>query len=58
VRVLLDTHVWLWLQVSPQKIRDCDPFDRMLIAQAQIEAMPVVTADRSFSAYDVEILDA
>lgn len=32
--------------------------DRMLIAQAQIEALAVVTADRSFQPYDVNIIDA
>jgi PIN domain nuclease of toxin-antitoxin system len=30
-----------------------DPFDRMLIAQAQIEDAVIVTADRAFAAYDV-----
>lgn len=30
-----------------------DPFDRMLIAQAQIEDAVVVTADKAFAAYDV-----
>jgi PIN domain nuclease of toxin-antitoxin system len=31
-----------------------DPFDRLLIAQAQIEAMTVVTNDRMFDRYDVK----
>jgi PIN domain nuclease of toxin-antitoxin system len=35
-----------------------DPFDRLLIAQAQVEGMPIVTADRSFGAYDVEVIAA
>jgi PIN domain nuclease of toxin-antitoxin system len=35
-----------------------DPFDRLLIAQAQVEGMPIVTADRSFGAYDVEVVAA
>jgi len=35
-----------------------DPFDRMLIAQAQVEQMPIVTADRSFAKYDVEVIPA
>lgn len=127
MRVLLDTHVWLWLQMAPERIEASalarladpattlllssvsaseiaikwglgkltlplppqefvpsrmalhdveplafdhdhalrlaslpshhrDPFDRMLIAQAQIEALPVATADRSFADYDVELL--
>ncbi len=35
-----------------------DPFDRLLIAQAQVEGMPIVTAERSFGAYDVEVIPA
>ncbi len=33
-----------------------DPFDRMLIAQAQAEGLPLVTVDRRFSQYDVDLL--
>ncbi|HYG63760.1 MAG TPA: type II toxin-antitoxin system VapC family toxin [Thermoanaerobaculia bacterium] len=33
-----------------------DPFDRMLIAQAQVENLRLVTADPWMSDYDVEIL--
>lgn len=35
-----------------------DPFDRMLIAQAQLEALVLVSADGSFKPYDVEVVDA
>ena len=35
-----------------------DPFDRMLIAQAQRLGAIVVTRDRAFSAYEVEVLPA
>ena len=35
-----------------------DPFDRMLIAQARVEGLTFVTADRAMSAYDVPILPA
>lgn len=31
-----------------------DPFDRILIAQAQTESLTILTADPAFSAYDVE----
>jgi PIN domain nuclease of toxin-antitoxin system len=31
-----------------------DPFDRILIAQAQCEGIPVVTTDRRFEEYDVQ----
>ncbi len=31
-----------------------DPFDRILIAQAQIEGLVILTADRLYAKYDVE----
>lgn len=33
-----------------------DPFDRMLVAQAEIEDLTIVTNDRTLAAYDPEIL--
>lgn len=33
-----------------------DPFDRLLIAQAIIEDMTIVTADQSFAAYPVPVV--
>ena len=33
-----------------------DPFDRMLIAQAQLESIPIVTADSAITRYDVETI--
>ena len=33
-----------------------DPFDRMLVAQAQIEALTLVTGDRVFARYGLPIL--
>jgi PIN domain nuclease of toxin-antitoxin system len=33
-----------------------DPFDRMLVAQAQIEGLPILTADPAISRYDVETI--
>lgn len=35
-----------------------DPFDRLLIAQAQAESLTIVTADPQFERYDVEIVRA
>jgi PIN domain nuclease of toxin-antitoxin system len=32
-----------------------DPFDRMLIAQARVEALTIVTHDRAFEPYPVPI---
>lgn len=47
-------HVYA-LSALPQHHRD--PFDRLLIAQSQIENMPLLTADAAFSLYDVEVLN-
>jgi PIN domain nuclease of toxin-antitoxin system len=33
-----------------------DPFDRLLIAQALTEGIPIATADRRFAAYGVQIV--
>ncbi len=33
-----------------------DPFDRLLVAQAQLEKLPIVTADPRISQYAVEII--
>jgi PIN domain nuclease of toxin-antitoxin system len=127
VRVLVDTHVWLWMSLSPERllptvrellarsdtdrllsIASCweiaikygtgklklpsppeeylptrmvtsavsllpislthvgrvasleahhgDPFDRMLIAQAQVEELSIVTRDRRFEPYGVRLI--
>lgn len=126
MRLLLDTHVWLWLQTEPERLGDRaleivedpttelhlsaasaweiaikyslgklplpmlpaeyvpqrmqasgvlalavehahaaqvatlplhhrDPFDRLLVAQAQIERMRLLTADPVLEVYDVEV---
>ncbi|MGH7539250.1 MAG: type II toxin-antitoxin system VapC family toxin [Gemmatimonadales bacterium] len=46
------------LHVATLPPRHRDPFDRLLVAQAQLEQLPIVTADRSFELYDVETLRA
>jgi len=33
-----------------------DPFDRMLIAQAKLESLTLVTSDVAFQAYDVAVM--
>ncbi|MHB1538503.1 MAG: type II toxin-antitoxin system VapC family toxin [Solirubrobacteraceae bacterium] len=33
-----------------------DPFDRLLIAQAQAESMPIVTGDPAFADYEVTVI--
>jgi PIN domain nuclease of toxin-antitoxin system len=44
------------LAVSELALHHRDPFDRLLIVQAQIEDMTILTADRAFKEYDVQIL--
>ena len=44
------------LQVASLPMHHADPFDRLLIAQAQVESIPIVTADPAFDAYDVEVV--
>ncbi len=33
-----------------------DPFDRLLVAQAQIEGLPILTADPAIARYEVETI--
>lgn len=33
-----------------------DPFDRLLIAQSQVEGLPLITADPAITRYDVETI--
>ena len=35
-----------------------DPFDRLLIAQAMLERLPILTADPQFQKYDVDLINA
>ncbi len=42
--------------VSTLAPHHADPFDRMLVAQAQSERLTLVTHDRQLAPYDVEIL--
>ena len=35
-----------------------DPFDRILVAQAQLESLPILTSDPLLSQYDVTVIEA
>lgn len=35
-----------------------DPFDRLLVAQAQVLGVPIVTGDRQLERYDVDVIAA
>lgn len=46
------------LRVSELPDHHRDPFDRLLVAQAQILDVPIVTADSQFERYQITILQA
>ena len=46
------------LEVAGLPVHHRDPFDRLLIAQARLEGLTIVTADGRFAAYDVALVDA
>jgi len=49
--------LWLHvLRVHELPLHHRDPFDRLLVAQAQIEKLPIVTADRDMARYAVEVI--
>ena len=60
---LISAEGFSWLPVSAEHawavavlpLHHSDPFDRLLIAQAGVEDIPIVTGDERFSAYDVRI---
>ena len=51
MRLLLDTHAFIWLPFHHR-----DPFDRLLIAQAIAEGLPLVSQDGWFDAYPIQRL--
>jgi PIN domain nuclease of toxin-antitoxin system len=48
-------HAW---RVRTLPMYHHDPFDRLLVAQAQIEDVPLITDDRMLERYDVRIIHA
>jgi PIN domain nuclease of toxin-antitoxin system len=46
------------LRVSVLEQHHRDPFDRLLVAQCQVERVRLLTADPVFARYDVEIVSA
>jgi PIN domain nuclease of toxin-antitoxin system len=44
------------LRVATLPLHHRDPFDRLLIAQAQVEGIPIMTADPVFHRYAVEVI--
>jgi PIN domain nuclease of toxin-antitoxin system len=44
------------LQLADLPLHHRDPFDRILISQAQVEGLAIMTADRAFEAYSVPLV--
>jgi PIN domain nuclease of toxin-antitoxin system len=53
---LLDINVRHAYVAAGLPLHHRDPFDRMLIAQAWVEGMVIITADRTFELYEVETM--
>ena len=61
---VIQTEGFIFLPISFQHLRQLetlpwhhgDPFDRLLIAQALAEGIPIATADRRFAAYGLQIV--
>ena len=43
------------LHVGSLPLHHADPFDRLLIAQAQLEELTILTADRNIARYEVAL---
>ncbi|MGQ0735898.1 MAG: type II toxin-antitoxin system VapC family toxin [Acidobacteriota bacterium] len=54
----LDVTIAHAIAVASLPPHHADPFDRLLIAQAQLEQLTIVTADAAFEDYAVGLLDA
>ena len=44
------------LHISKLENHHNDPFDRLLIAQSQIDRLPIITVDKKISLYDVAVI--
>ena len=53
---VLPVYVTHALRVASLPSHHKDPFDRLLVAQCQIERLPLMTADAALTAYDLEII--
>jgi PIN domain nuclease of toxin-antitoxin system len=53
---ILPIHLPHALALQSLPLRHRDPFDRILIAQSQIEKLPILTADPAIGSYSVEAI--
>jgi PIN domain nuclease of toxin-antitoxin system len=52
---LIDISLTHAIRAGSLPIHHKDPFDRMIIAQAQVEGLAIATPDKAFAPYHVEI---
>ncbi len=52
----LPVHIHHAVQVYKLPAHHADPFDRLLVAQSQIEAMPLLSVDEEIRKYDVQVV--
>ncbi len=43
-----------WIDTSGASRRHADPFDRLIVAQALVEGLPILSSDDQFDRYPVE----
>ena len=53
---VLPIHLSHALRVARLPNHHTDPFDRLLVAQSQVEDLPLMTADAALAAYDIELI--
>lgn len=46
------------VEVAALPFHHRDPFDRLIVAQARVGEIPLVTADKTLSAYDLQVIEA
>lgn len=56
--VLLPVHLRHTQAIESMPHHHRDPFDRMLVAQAIVDGLTIVTADRKLTSYQVSLLSA
>ena len=59
MRILVDTHIYLWMLSWPVKSLPFfhkDPFDRMLIAQSMTNKLTLMSDDSKIKKYDCKLI--
>ena len=51
---ILDITVDILVQLTTLPLHHRDPFDRLIIAQAIVEGIPIISKDEAFDLYDVK----